>query len=91
MRIEQTLSFKKDLGKLHKNQRHDLDSAIRTIRNDPRIGQQKKGELSEVRVYKFKMTKLLTLLAYIWEPDLSLITLLKLGPHENFYRDLKQK
>lgn len=91
MRIEQTLSFKKAVKKLHGKQKRDLDEAVRTIMDAPQLGQQKKGELSEVRVYKFKMTNLLTLLAYTWEPELDLLTLLKLGTHENFYRDLKKK
>lgn len=91
MKIEQTLSFKKTVKKLHKNQKSDLDSAVRDIVKDPGIGQQKKVELSGVRVYKFKSERLLNLLAYTWEPDLDLITLLKLGSHENFYRDLKKK
>lgn len=91
MRINQTLSFKKTVKKLHQNQKRDLDTAVKTLMSDPRAGQQKKGELSSVRVYKFKSDRLLILLAYTWEPNLDLITLLKLGSHENFYRDLKKK
>ena len=50
----------------------------------------KKGDLNGVQVYKFKMVKQLTLLAYeFYESKLELI-LLALGTHENFYRDIKR-
>lgn len=57
--------------------------------NDPLIGEQKKGSLKDVKVYKFKMTHQLTLLAYLFDPTKKNITLLAIGAHENFYRDLK--
>lgn len=88
MKIEQTLNFKKSAKKLHPNQRKDLDAAVREINQNPFIGEQKKGDLSDVRVYKFKMNKFLTLLAYSFDESSLKITLLKLGSHENFYRDL---
>ena len=90
MILEQTHSFKKEIKKLHLNQKKDLDHAIRCLLHNPMIGQLKRGDLSEVRIYKFKMKTLLTLLAYTWEPNFQKITLLKLGSHENFYRDLKR-
>jgi len=42
-----------------------------------------------VRVYKFRMESLLCLLAYRIL-DEGTLKLLMVGPHENFYRDLKQ-
>ena len=89
MKIQQTLSFKSKTKKLHKNQIKELETAIRDICIDPLIGTKKKGDLSEVYVYKFKMNKALHLLAYSWDDQESLLTLLQLGVHENFYRDLK--
>lgn len=89
MRVEQTLSFQKTVKKWHRNQKLELDKAIRDILKNPQIGQQKKGDLAEIRVHKFKMNTLLTLLAYTWEPSVRRIVLLKLGSHENFYRDLR--
>lgn len=53
------------------------------------IGQEKKANLSQVRVFKFKMINVLTLLVYLWKSDEAEIVLLRLGAHENFYRDLK--
>jgi mRNA-degrading endonuclease RelE of RelBE toxin-antitoxin system len=83
----QTPTFKKTVRKLHPNQKKDLDKAVKAISNKPTIGEKKKGELSNVRVYKFKMVKQLILLAYTSYK--STITLLALGSHVNFYRDLK--
>ena len=58
--------------------------------NDPSLGEMKVGDLVGIRVYKFKMVKQLTLLAYTFEEDIITLTLLALGSHENFYRDLKK-
>jgi mRNA-degrading endonuclease RelE of RelBE toxin-antitoxin system len=62
IQVLQTSSFKKATKKLHKNQKVDLDDAIRELMGNPRLGEQKKGDLSFMRVYKFKMAKQLTLL-----------------------------
>lgn len=91
MILQQTRTFKNTAKKLHKNQRHDLDTAIKEIIKNPLIGQNKKGNLSKIRVYKFKMLKQLTLLAYLYVEEKNTITLLALGTHENFYRELKNK
>ena len=87
--IVQSHSFKKAVKKLHKNQKADLDNAVRAIIDDPDLGVQKVGDLSSVRVYKFKMLKQLTLLAYIIDDGQLVLTLLMVGTHENFYRDVK--
>ncbi len=57
--------------------------------NTPLLGEQKKGDLSFLRVYKFRMVKQLTLLGYSYQDDSLLLEVIALGPHENFYRDLK--
>ncbi|MGI4851659.1 MAG: type II toxin-antitoxin system RelE/ParE family toxin [Janthinobacterium lividum] len=62
----------------------DLDNVARYIMQNPETGQLKKGDLADVRVYKFKMNSLLMLLAYIWQLNLQKVILLKLGSHENF-------
>lgn len=89
-RILQTPSFKKAVKKLHSNQKDDLDTAIKLIVNDPLLGEQKKGDLSFMRVYKFKMVKQLTLLGYSYEDGAIILELITLGSHENFYRDIKK-
>jgi mRNA-degrading endonuclease YafQ of YafQ-DinJ toxin-antitoxin module len=88
--IYQTRSFAKAVKKLHSNQRNDLQNAIRLISAHPELGQQKRGDLADMRVFKFSMINQLTLLAYQWDGGARLI-LQDLGSHENFYRDLKQK
>jgi len=87
--IVQTSIFGKAVNKLHKNQKKDLDEAVRVIVGNPSIGTAKVGDLSGISVYKFKMVKQLTLLAYKYEDQTITLTLLALGTHENFYRDLK--
>lgn len=87
--VLQTPTFKKVVKKLHKNQKIDLDNAIRQLLIDPYLGEQKKGDLSFLRVYKFKMVKQLTLLGYSYEDGTVTLELITLGSHENFYRDIK--
>ncbi|USD64075.1 type II toxin-antitoxin system RelE/ParE family toxin [Vibrio sp. SCSIO 43136] len=88
--VLQTPSFKKAVKKLHKNQKTDLDNAIRELLKDPYLGEQKKGDLSFLRVHKFKMVKQLTLLGYSYEDGTVTLELIALGSHENFYRDVKR-
>ena len=57
---------------------------------NPQIGDRKAGDLTGVRVYKFKMANQLNLLGYIYEDEVLTLTLLAICSHENFYRDLKQ-
>ena len=91
MNILQKPLFQKAYKKLHKNQKSDLDKAVKTIMKSPDIGQAKTGDLSNILVYKFNMVKQLTLLAYTYEDQTVTLTLLALGTHENFYRDLKTR
>lgn len=86
----QSRQFAKAVKKLHSNQKFDLDKAVQLIMHDPMIGDSKAGDLTGVRVYKFKMVSQLNLLAYSYENEILTLTLLALGSHENFYRDLKQ-
>ena len=53
-----------------------------------RVALADEGDLAGVRVYKFDCINQLYLLAYLW--DESSRTWLAVGPHENFYRDLKR-
>lgn len=86
--IVQTPLFQKQVKKLHTNQKKELDHAIKEIVKDPSLGDEKKGDLIGIQVYKFKMINQLTLLAY--ELNQKQLILLSLGTHENFYRDLKR-
>jgi len=86
-KVLQTRTFANNKKKLHKNQIKELDVAVRVVLENPEIGEQKKGDLQSVYVYKCKITKKLFLVAYQF--DETTLTLLMVGPHENFYRDLK--
>ena len=88
--VLQTPTFKKAVKKLHKNQKEDLDEAIKQLMADPLLGEQKKGDLAFLRVYRFNMVKQLTLLGYSYEDGTVTLELMALGSHENFYRDLKK-
>lgn len=88
MNIEQKPLFKRTYKKLYQNQLSEVNSAIKTIIADPTIGEEKKGDLAGVLVYKFDVQNQLYLLAY--EVDKTTITLIALGVHENFYRNLKK-
>ena len=90
MKIMQKPRFEKAIKKLHQNQKADVKKAIEAIVLDPEIGQMKKGDLEGVRVHKFKMVKQEILLAYTYEDEIITLTLLNIGSHENFYRDLKR-
>ncbi|MDX8381418.1 MAG: type II toxin-antitoxin system RelE/ParE family toxin [Ghiorsea sp.] len=90
MQVLQTPRFAKQLKKLKANQKKVLDKAVKVIISNPVIGVQKRGDLSFLRVYKFKMLKQEALLAYSYEDEKLIINLLAIGSHENFYRDLKR-
>jgi mRNA-degrading endonuclease YafQ of YafQ-DinJ toxin-antitoxin module len=91
MQVLQTPTFKRQSKKLHQSQKISLDEAIRNIISNPETGELKKGDLSGVRVYKFKMQKQLTLIAYEFLDTKMELILLALGSHENFYSNLKNK
>ena len=90
MEIIQTNRFKKAYNKLHQNQLAAVNKAIETVIGNPDVGEQKKGSLSWLRVYKFKVLGQLVLLGYNVEKNgKTVLTLVSIGPHENFYRDIK--
>lgn len=78
----------RDYKKLRPKEKGIVDNAINNIMKNPKLGEPKKGELSGLLVYKFKLNKQQKLLAYIF--DTKHIMLIKLGSHENFYRELKR-
>ena len=89
MRILVTPTFERAVKKMHKQQKAALDEVVRTIASRPEAGDTKVGDLAGVQVYKFRMDNLLCLLAYR-VLDENTLKLLMVGPHENFYRDLKR-
>jgi hypothetical protein len=94
LKILDTATFRRVVKKLHPQDKKIVDNAIREIAVDPTIGQEKKGDLADVFVYKFKINKQETLMSYRLRPgklDPTEIVLLSLGTHENFYSDLKRQ
>jgi mRNA interferase RelE/StbE len=88
MKIYQSRSFEKRIKRMHKQEKEILDHEIRNIADNPSIGEEKKGDIRGIFVHKFRIKKAEYLLAYrMVGEDLELIMI---GPHENYYRDLKK-
>ncbi len=90
MRLLVTATFVKATKKLQPSQKTELDTAVKVISVNPSIGEAKAGDFLGARVYKFKLSQQLCLLAYRMLDEES-IKLLIFRPHENFYRDLKRQ
>ena len=89
MRLLVTPTFERAVKKLNRQQKALLDKAVRDIAVTPAVGEFKVGDLKGIQVYKFKMGNQQCLLSYR-QLDREVISLLMVGPHENFYRDLKR-
>ncbi len=87
MKILQSRQFERKLNKFTKQDKKLLDKQILKIADNPAIGSEKKGDLRGVYIHKFKIKHTQYLLSYRFaEENLELIMI---GPHENYYRDLK--
>ncbi|MEI8171662.1 MAG: type II toxin-antitoxin system RelE/ParE family toxin [Rhodoferax sp.] len=87
---QQTRRFARQYKKLHNNTAADVDSAVEDVTRNPEIGERKKGDLAALRVHKFHSGGLLYLLGYTLDESVRLVYLEAVGPHENFYRDMKR-
>ncbi len=67
-----------------------MDEATEVVAANPTVGERKKGDLAELFVYKFRSQNQLYLLGYTVDDEIRLVYLEAVGPHENFYRDLKR-
>lgn len=88
--LKQTRRFARAYKKLHDNVAQDVDTAAEEIAANPTLGERKIGDLAHLLVYKFHSQNQLYLLGYTVEDEMRLIYLEAVGPHENFYRDLKR-
>lgn len=88
--LKQTRRFARAYKKLHDNVAADVDDATELVAADPTLGERKKGDLNELFVYKFRSQNQLYLLGYTVDDSIRLVYLEAVGPHENFYRDLKR-
>ena len=73
---------------LVKTQKLQLDKAVMAILTQSNIGDEKKGDLRGVYVYKFPMNNINHIIAYRFSTET--LELIMFGPHENYYRDLKR-
>jgi mRNA interferase RelE/StbE len=88
--LRQTRRFARAYKKLHDNVAADVDAATEVVAADPSLGERKKGDLADLFVYKFRSQNQLYLLGYTVDDEVRLVYLEAMGPHENFYRDLKR-
>ena len=87
MKIIQSSLFARKVKKFHKDQKLELDKAIKKLVKEPTIGEEKRGDLKDIFIYKFKIKTTQYLLAYRFTEEI--LELITIGPHENYYRDLK--
>ena len=88
MQIFQSRSFEKNIKKTSKSEKDALDLEIKRIAENSNLGEEKKGDLKDVFIHKFKLKTIPYLLAYRKVGgDLELVMV---GSHENYYRDVKQ-
>ena len=87
MKIIQSRSFERKVKKFGKQEKKALDKQIQKIAENPSAGAEKKGDLRGVYVHKFKIKNTHYLLSYRSVGDD--LELIMVGPHENYYRDLK--
>lgn len=88
--VVQTRRFGRQYKKLHDPVAADVDEAVRVVARNPDVGERKKGDLAALRVFKFRSLGQLYLLGYTVDEAVRLVYLEAVGPHENFYRDLKR-
>lgn len=88
--VMQTRRFARQYKKLQDNTATDVDLAVDAVRQNPDICERKNGDLATLHVFKFRSGGQLYLLGYTREENIRLIYLEAVGPHENFYRDLKR-
>ncbi|MDP1603683.1 MAG: type II toxin-antitoxin system RelE/ParE family toxin [Legionella sp.] len=89
--VKQSNSFKKSIQKLPKQAKAIVDEEVNKLIENPFLGSRKKGDLDFLRVHKFKLSNQEVLLGYVYEEERLILTLLKFGAHENFYRDIKNQ
>lgn len=73
-------SFARAAKKLHARDKAVLGAAAKPVASDPALGEEKHGDLGGVFVHKFQLNKRAP----------KEVVLLAVGPHENFYTQLKR-
>ena len=89
------LPFVQFVKKARKPLQLAIEDAVEEVCAAPVIGARKLGGLAHIRVYKFKFQRQEYLIAYETIDDFGKdvclsIVFYQIGPHENFYEDLKR-
>ena len=95
MRTTYKKAFAQFVKKASKPLQLVIETKVDEVCNNPRIGQQKLGDLQGVFVYKFRFNTQEYLMAYkfdhfVGETEITWIEFCQIGPHENFYTQLKK-
>ena len=88
MKIFYKLPFKRFVKKQARPLQLSIEDEIDKVLENPEIGETKKGDLRNFRVHKFAFKKQKLLIAY--QVLTNEILFYMVGPHENFYRNLKK-
>jgi mRNA interferase RelE/StbE len=88
--VVRTRRFTRSAKRTHPNVAQATHEAIAVLAEDPKLGDEKKSDLEFFSVYKFQVLDVQYLLAYLVNEEVKEIVLIAVGPHENFYRDLKR-
>ncbi|MBB5217613.1 type II toxin-antitoxin system RelE/ParE family toxin [Parapusillimonas granuli] len=73
--VRQTRRFVRIYKKLHDNAVAEVNAAVEVVAQNPDIGDKKKGDLSELWVYKFRCLGQLYLLGYTRDDGVQLVYL----------------
>ena len=95
MRTTYKKSFAQFVKKAARPLQLTIEMRIAEVCDNPRIGQQKLGDLQGVFVYKFRFNAQEYLMAYQFdhfadEIKITWIEFCQIGSHENFYTQLKK-
>ncbi len=90
IKVVQTTRFERVFKKYYPAIQKMVKDEIRIIASNPNIGQQKHGDLSDIRVHKFKIKADLYLLAYQFVNGELVVLEFIQNSHENFYNNLKK-
>ena len=95
MRVTYKKAFAQFVKKASKPLQLAIEVKVVEVCDNPRLGQQKLGDLQGVFVYKFRFHAQEYLMAYQFdhlagEINISWIKFCQVGTHENFYAQLKK-
>jgi hypothetical protein len=95
MRATYKKAFAQFVKKASKPLQLTIEIKVAEVCSNPKLGQQKLGDLQGVFVYKFRFNAQEYLMAYKFNhfdgiAEITWIEFCQIGPHENFYTQLKK-